>query len=321
MIHFIQLFSFLSQDLWYTSTDANVTHWRITMAAKDTKVFWTKAEADTVALKAGQLVQSGEEKHLGPALIRAQRLMLPSNRLRTETSLKSVVTQFKLTVDRVMREEYLRQTNAVSVAAQVEAAAKEKEAADAAQLLAEEAEEKAAEERATTRAAAEASNVSLEHKIQVDVADPTRTIQPDFIQSICRNIAGQFENNLVAELTAAVERAHLRVASLVNCQIKSFEELPKVKPNRPKVVIAGFKSHLNHELYAEFNEHLDMRFFDADVQPRQLAAAASTADHVLLIKKFVGHNLREVIDRHPGFFLVQGSITAAKEKLLEIATR
>jgi hypothetical protein len=270
-----------------------------------TKVFWKPEELHAVLLQAGKLIESGEELAMGQALVRAQRMALVPSRHRSELSLKSAVTDFKPKIAQAMAAEKRR---------------KDKEQSDLVDRLnAEDKEEQDAEERAKARAVNDSMSVSL--PLKVSLTDSTRMIQPDFIGSICRTIGSQFENALVAELTSAVERAHVRVAQTVRAKVLPFEEIPTIKLHRPKVVIAGFKSHLNHELYDEFSEFLDMTFFDADAQPRQLSQAASRADYVLLIKKFVGHNLREVVDHHPGFLLVQGSISSAKNMLLELASK
>jgi hypothetical protein len=288
-----------------------------------TKVFWKPEELLAVLLQAGKLIESGEEVAMGQALVRAQRMALVPSRHRSELSLKSAVTDFKPKIAQAMAAEKQRVAKETLEKVAISASEnkrKEKEQSDLADRLnAEDKEEQDAEERAKTRAISDSTSISLPSNN--DVTDHNRMIQPDFIGSICRSIGAQFEKALVAELTAAFERAHTRVAQTGRAKVMPFEEIPTIKLNRPKVVIAGFKSHLNHELYDEFSEFLDMTFFDADAQPRQLSQAASRADHVLLIKKFVGHNLREAVDHHPGFLLVQGSISSTKNVLLELASK
>jgi hypothetical protein len=286
-----------------------------------TKVFWKDDEEQAVALTAGKLLESGDEKFMNRALLRAQEITLSPERQRPIQSLQSSATYFKSLIPLVMAAEKARNAEIQEERRQEERRHDERRAEQQARIDQEEREEREAEERAQRRAQEQRTDVIIANGLDPLNITSEQMIQPDFIGNLVRSYGSMFEDALVAELTIAAQRAHLRVATTLQSQVKAFEDLPKARPNRPRVLVIGFKSHLNHELYKEFNEFLDLSFLDTSANPKQIQSSASMCDYVLVIRKFVGHHHTDAAKNHPGYHLVNGSISSAKEILSSIAVK
>lgn len=285
------------------------------------KVFWKSEEEQQVALMAGKLLEKGDEKAVARAVFRSQELILDPSRHRPFSSIQTGVAHFKQLIPLVMAAEKARNEEIMEERRKEERRHEERRHAEQAQRDLEAQEEREAEERAQRRASEQRNDVMIANGLNPLNLTSETIMQPDFIGSLVRQYGSIFENALVAELTNAAQRAHLRVASTLQEQVKAFEDIPKARPNRPRVLVVGFKSHLNHELFKEFNEFLDLSFLDTSANPKQIQSSAAMCDHVLVIRKFVGHHHSDAAKNHPGFHLVNGSISAAKEILQAIAVK
>jgi hypothetical protein len=285
------------------------------------KVFWKPDEREAICFEAAIWMEANNSKSVISALEHAQTIVLSVDRHRPKTSLMTSVMEF-----RPLIADAIKSMNAIRAADEqrkIEEANRleEDELAEQTRLRKEEHEEREAEERAQLRQAEESQALVLTQEEEVNSVVTERMLQPDFIMNIVRSLASQFENALVAELTSAAERAHLRVAGTLAEQVKAFTDLPIVKADRPRVLVMGFKSHLNHELLKEFREFLDLSFLTNEVTTKQLSNSAGMCDYVLVIKKFVSHAHTEAVSGHPGYMLINGSISTAREKLMELAIK
>lgn len=278
-----------------------------------TRIYWSNEEELAVFVRANNLLETGQETGFGRALVNAQIAVLPMDRRRPEKSLLTGVTAMRPRFDSVIAEHKRNIKNAAAV--------EQKKVEEHQQEIQKEKQIQLADaviERAVVENALERIGIIDQASLDVGVE---KFIQPDFLRNIINRISRNFEDSLVLELNAAAMRAHERVARTLEAQIQSFEELPKPRASRPKVLIIGFKSFFNAEFEREFGQFLDLSFLDATVNLKQVQRAAAMCDHVLLIKKFASHSHTEVLKNHPGYKLIVGAASVTKDVLTELSVK
>lgn len=278
-----------------------------------TRICWTAEEELAVFVRANKLLESGQESGFGRALVNAQIAVLPYDRRRPEKSLLTGVTAIRPRYEQIVNEHKKNMAKTqIENTTLIEKLKATKQIENQIQQI----------------------DAELERKIETEALDRisiidealsafsgSTTIPNHFLKNLIGRISSSFEDALVVELNAAAMRAHERVARTLEAQVQAFEELPKVKEARPKVLIVGFKSFFNAEFEKEFGSFLDLSFIDSHSSLKQVQRSAAMCDHVLLIKKFVSHSHTEVLKNHPGYKLIVGSVSVAKDYLTELSVK
>lgn len=258
------------------------------------RINWKQEETDIVVWKAGQMIDNGEAKFWGDAVLRAQQLVLGPHRQRPESSIKSGITGFRFRYGELIplmkiKEEELR------------AAHETKHVEPASQPV----------------------------TIEVETPEPDRrqeligAIVGDFddilLESISK-IGDIFRRCLTEELKNVISFAMAEAVQDVARQSKDYATIAQYKPAKLRVVVVGYRHGDPGEFRQLFDSKLKLTFVDNGVSPIRLKNTAAMADYVVVNTDYVAHKATDQIKNHSGYIRVQG-FTQVKDKLAELAAK
>lgn len=251
-----------------------------------TKIKWTANEQQTVGKKAEELINTGAQKRWSKAIIEAQKLVLPKNRQKPESSVygattKQVEAQMKNGNKRSLMDvrphyEFSKPGEPIVVAPEV----KEEEVIPAPTVV--------------------------EYQSNFNAA---------LIDTVDR-IATSFRDMLKQRLTQAANEAFQEAEEEFKKSIKQVSK--NIVRRLPKVALCGLMPNQANEIRKEFSSFFDLVFVGADEKTTRLKDVSVNADFVVLDTKFISHQHQEQVRKHKGLHMVNGGVSAIKDKLVEL---
>lgn len=84
------------------------------------------------------------------------------------------------------------------------------------------------------------------------------------------------------------------------------------------VAIIGMKPNQANEIRSAFGGRCDLTFIDQNTSPSKVRTTAASSDYVLLMRKFIPHDVQDAVRHHEGLTFVNGGVTSMKAKLDEL---
>lgn len=90
---------------------------------------------------------------------------------------------------------------------------------------------------------------------------------------------------------------------------------------RPSIAIVGLLPRQAERVKADYGEQADLLFFDTCVSTKRLSASVESTDQVILMTKFMSHQVQNALRSHQGLVYCNGGTSAvgmALEDLLDL---
>ena len=87
---------------------------------------------------------------------------------------------------------------------------------------------------------------------------------------------------------------------------------------KPLVTVIGLLPAQARRIEDQFGDRLDLRFLDVDTSMHKIKATAESSDHVLLMTKFMPHDVQAAMRKHDGLEYCNGGVSSCNLKLTEI---
>lgn len=87
-----------------------------------------------------------------------------------------------------------------------------------------------------------------------------------------------------------------------------------------KVSIVGLMPGQTHGIKSDYGSAIDLRFIETDTAPSRVQSIASSSDHVILMTRFIPHDVQNALRKHDGLLFCNGGISAVKLMLDDILT-
>ena len=96
------------------------------------------------------------------------------------------------------------------------------------------------------------------------------------------------------------------------------QQLPKERPNLPKILILGLLPGQEKMMQREFGDCFNLSFQKKGDGGSSLRAKAQGAAHVLAMTDFISHSMAHTISSHPNYHRVPGGMTALRDALTNL---
>lgn len=89
----------------------------------------------------------------------------------------------------------------------------------------------------------------------------------------------------------------------------------------PSVTVVGLLPVQSNKVQAEYGDVIDLQFMDAETSPARVKSVAQSSDHVILMTKFIPHNLQNALRKHEGLIFCSGGVSSVGARLDAILGR
>ena len=87
---------------------------------------------------------------------------------------------------------------------------------------------------------------------------------------------------------------------------------------KPLVTVVGLLPAQANRVEDQFGDRIDLRFLDVDTSIRKICATSESSDHVVLMTKFMPHDVQAALRKHDGLTYCNGGVTSCNLKLEEL---
>jgi hypothetical protein len=87
------------------------------------------------------------------------------------------------------------------------------------------------------------------------------------------------------------------------------------------VTVVGLLPVQANRVQADFGDKVDLKFIRSDTTAQKIAATAESSDYVILMTKFISHEIQSALRKHDGLNYCNGGITAVGLKLDQLLER
>ena len=87
------------------------------------------------------------------------------------------------------------------------------------------------------------------------------------------------------------------------------------------VTVVGLLPVQANRVQADFGDKVDLKFIRSDTTAQKIAATAESSDYVILMTKFISHEIQSALRKHDGLNYCNGGISSVGVKLDELLGR
>lgn len=84
---------------------------------------------------------------------------------------------------------------------------------------------------------------------------------------------------------------------------------------KPSVTIIGLLPRQAEQVAAAYGEEADLRFLSVDMAASRIRATTESSDHVILMTKFMPHEVQTAVRKHEGLTYCNGGVSSVNLKL------
>lgn len=84
------------------------------------------------------------------------------------------------------------------------------------------------------------------------------------------------------------------------------------------VAIVGLLPSQAGRVQSAYGDQLDLRFIGSDTSIPRARATAESSDQVILMTKFISHDLQDALRKHDGLTFCNGGVSSVNQRLDEI---
>ena len=88
--------------------------------------------------------------------------------------------------------------------------------------------------------------------------------------------------------------------------------------DKPTVTVVGLLPGQAARVEADYGDRIDLRFVVVDTAIQKVKATAESSDQVILMTKFIPHDVQTALRKHGGLNFCNGGISSVGRKLDEI---
>ena len=87
------------------------------------------------------------------------------------------------------------------------------------------------------------------------------------------------------------------------------------------VTVVGLLPVQANRVQADFGDKVDLKFIRSDTTAQKIAATAESSDYVILMTKFISHEIQSALRKHDGLNYCNGGVSSVGVKLDELLGR
>ena len=87
------------------------------------------------------------------------------------------------------------------------------------------------------------------------------------------------------------------------------------------VTVVGLLPVQANRVQADYGDKMDLKFIRSDATAQKIAATAESSDYVILMTKFISHEIQTTLRKHDGLNYCNGGISSVGIKLDELLGR
>lgn len=84
---------------------------------------------------------------------------------------------------------------------------------------------------------------------------------------------------------------------------------------KPSVTIIGLLPRQAEQVAAVYGDEADLKFVSVDMAASRIKATAESTDHVILMTKFMPHEVQAAVRKHEGLTYCNGGVSSVNMKL------
>ena len=86
----------------------------------------------------------------------------------------------------------------------------------------------------------------------------------------------------------------------------------------PSVTIVGLMSVQSNNVKSAYGDVIDLQFMSAESSPSRVKSVAQSSDHVILMTKFIPHEMQKALREHEGLVFCNGGVSSVGARLDQI---
>jgi len=94
--------------------------------------------------------------------------------------------------------------------------------------------------------------------------------------------------------------------------------MTNTETGRPSVTIIGLLPRQAELVASAYGEEVDLKFVPVDMTASRIKATAESTDHVILMTKFMPHEVQAAVRKHEGLTYCNGGVSSVNLKLDEL---